>query len=58
MAVKAAIITVDVNDIESSINTQLTTLAIPATDFLQAVVLEDQDKNKRAKIVIFYEGAP
>jgi len=55
MAVTAAVIEVDVDDIENSINTQLATLAINATDFVQAIVLSEQDKNRRAKVVIFYE---
>jgi len=54
MLVTSAVIEVDTSDSETSINTQLASLAIPATDFLEAKVLAVEEKNRRAKIVIFY----
>lgn len=53
--IECAILTVDINDPQGSLNTQLVTLGIAATAFIQAVVYREEKENHQAKIIIFYE---
>jgi hypothetical protein len=53
--IKCAILTVDINDPEGSLNQQLTTLGIAPDAFIQAVVYREEKSNSSAKIAIFYE---
>jgi len=53
--IKCAILTIDINDPEGSLNQQLTELGIEADAFLQAVVYREEQANSSAKIAIFYE---
>lgn len=53
--VECLIIEVDVDDPQTSIQNALSIAAIPADKFLQALLLKEETKNSKAKIVIFFE---
>ena len=41
---------------QTSINTVLTSLAIPAANFLFAITLKYEQKNQTAQIIVFYDN--
>lgn len=54
VVVNALVITVDSYDPQTSLDDALSAAAIPASSFLDAVVISEEGGNQEAKIVILY----
>lgn len=53
--ISCLVIEIDAEDSQTSIQTALDDAGLTADQFLQAVLLKEETKNHKAKIVIFYE---